>query len=86
MRVYEVVLAAGCMTGTEEKLKGLIDTDHINAGVCGFSLPVFDAIRKTQTSGELMTTATLNNLAGDGASLCAEPLGPADSQCRVDPR
>ena len=44
-------------------------SDIINAGVYGFDLDVFDAIRKTDTelSGELALTTTLNRIANESS-------------------
>jgi len=47
----------------DEKPEGPVDTNRINAGVYGFSTAIFDAIRATNTSGELAITAALNGLA-----------------------
>ena len=50
----------------DEKPEGVVETNRINAGVYGFSPAVFDAIRSTNTAGELAITATLNDLAARG--------------------
>ncbi|ESS10840.1 MAG: nucleoside-diphosphate-sugar pyrophosphorylase, partial [uncultured archaeon A07HR60] len=51
--------------GIDEKPEGSVETNLINAGVYGFSVGIFDAIRQTQTTGELEITATLNELASE---------------------
>ncbi|PHQ39168.1 glucose-1-phosphate thymidylyltransferase [Halorubrum persicum] len=55
------------VTEIDEKPEGAVDTNRINAGVYGFSPAIFDAIRSTNTPGELAITATLNELAERGA-------------------
>ena len=63
-REYGVVQSDGDrVTNIDEKPEGPVDTNRINAGVYGFSTAIFDAIRATQTTGELAITATLNDLA-----------------------
>ena len=63
-RGYGVVTFDGDhVTGIDEKPEGLVETNRINAGVYGFSPEIFDAIRGTETNGELALTATLDALA-----------------------
>ncbi|WP_435099765.1 sugar phosphate nucleotidyltransferase [Halorubrum sp. N11] len=63
-RDYGVVKLDGDrVTEIDEKPEGPVDTNRINAGVYGFTPAMFDAIRATNTSGELAITATLNDLA-----------------------
>jgi glucose-1-phosphate thymidylyltransferase len=65
-REYGVVQTDGDrVTNIDEKPEGPVDTNRINAGVYGFSPAIFDAIRATQTTGELAITATLNELAAE---------------------
>ncbi|OYR59006.1 glucose-1-phosphate thymidylyltransferase, partial [Halorubrum sp. E3] len=67
-REYGVVRLDGDrVTAIDEKPEGAVDTNRINAGVYGFSPAIFDAIRSTNTPGELAITATLNELAERGA-------------------
>ena len=62
-REYGVVtLDSDRVTAIDEKPEGPVTTNRINAGVYGFSTAVFDAIRETDTAGELAITATLNDL------------------------
>jgi len=64
-RDYGVVhLDGDRVTEIDEKPEGPVDTNRINAGVYGFTPAIFDAIRATNTAGELAITATLNDLAG----------------------
>ena len=66
-RDYGVVKLDGDrVTEIDEKPEGPVDTNRINAGVYGFSPAIFDAIRATNTAGELAITATLNDLAASG--------------------
>ncbi len=66
-REYGVVSLDGDrVTDIDEKPEGPASTNRINAGVYGFSPAVFDAIRETQTTGELELTATLDRLASEG--------------------
>ena len=66
-REYGVVnLDGDRVTAIDEKPEGPVDTNRINAGVYGFTPAVFDAIRATNTAGELAITATLNDLAERG--------------------
>ena len=66
-RDYGVVRLDGDrVTEIDEKPEGAVDTNRINAGVYGFSPSIFDAIRATNTPGELAITATLNDLAERG--------------------
>ena len=70
-RDYGVVhLDGDRVTEIDEKPEGPVDTNRINAGVYGFSPAVFDAIRATNTTGELAITATLNDLAERDAVTC----------------
>jgi len=63
-RDYGVVhLDGDRVTEIDEKPEGSVHTNRINAGVYGFSSAIFDAIRATNTAGELAITATLNDLA-----------------------
>ncbi|MGQ3330782.1 sugar phosphate nucleotidyltransferase [Halorubrum sp. FL23] len=63
-RDYGVVTLDGdYVTAIDEKPEGPVSTNRINAGVYGFSTEIFDAIRETETTGELAITATLNTLA-----------------------
>jgi glucose-1-phosphate thymidylyltransferase len=48
---------------TEKPPEHAITSEVVNAGVYRFEPGVFDAIRNTETSGELTITATLNRLA-----------------------
>lgn len=67
-RNYGVVeLNGDRVAAIDEKPEGPVDTNRINAGVYGFSPDIFDAIRATNTAGELAITATLNDLAGRDA-------------------
>ncbi|TKX82278.1 sugar phosphate nucleotidyltransferase [Halorubrum sp. SD626R] len=62
-RDYGVVQLTGDrVTEIDEKPEGPVDTNRINAGVYGFTPAIFDAIRATNTTGELAITATLNDL------------------------
>ena len=58
-----VTLDGNRVTEIDEKPEGSVDTNRINAGVYGFTTAIFDAIRATNTAGELAITATLNDLA-----------------------
>ncbi len=72
-REYGVVRLEGDrVTGIDEKPEGPVQTNRINAGVYGFSPAVFDAIRETNTSGEVGLTATLHDLAS-AATVTAVP-------------
>jgi len=63
-RDYGVVhLDGDRVTEIDEKPEGPVDTNRINAGVYGFTSGIFDAIRATNTTGELAITTTLNDLA-----------------------
>ena len=63
-REYGVVTFDGeHVTGIDEKPEGPVETNRINAGVYGFSPAIFEAIRSTDTNGELALTATLDELA-----------------------
>ncbi|WP_080510538.1 sugar phosphate nucleotidyltransferase [Halorubrum kocurii] len=53
------------VTEIVEKPERPVETNRINAGVYGFSPAIFDAIRNTNTHGELALTATLNELADE---------------------
>ena len=62
-RDYGVVQLTGDrVTEIDEKPKGPVDINRINAGVYGFTPRIFDAIRATDATGELAITATLNDL------------------------
>jgi glucose-1-phosphate thymidylyltransferase len=50
---------------TEKPPRHAITSEVVNAGVYRFEPDVFDAIRSTETAGELAITATLNRLAAD---------------------
>jgi len=55
------------VTGIEEKPpRHAITSEVINAGAYRFEPGAFDAIRDTETAGELAITATLDRLAADG--------------------
>jgi len=63
-RDYGVVkLDGNRVTEINEKPEGPVETNRINAGVYGFSSAIFDAIRGTNTPGELTITGTLNEVA-----------------------
>ena len=70
-QAYGVVTLEGDrVVAIDEKPDVPVETGRINAGVYGFSPAIFEAIRETNTTGELAITATLNDLAERDAVTC----------------